>query len=192
MHFCRPWRKYVQFQKVRYKILWGVEITRYQLSIHLRSENVHKVQKKWQKLKQGLYQMKKTCVKFQKDRYEIVWGVVLTRYPLSMHWGWKMTKFTLWKKWQKWSNNYIQTTCTSLYHEENTCKVSKQPVQNCKRSCAHKIPRVNVDERADGNLRQSSPATAGATIRPVWPADSDQPVHQPNMARLLVYPSSDS
>ena len=35
--------------------------------------------------------------------------------------------------------------CTSSYHEENTCKVSKRSVQNCKRSCAHKTPRVNVD-----------------------------------------------
>ena len=47
-----------------------------------------------------------------------------------------MTKFTMWKRWQKCSNNYIQTTCS--YHEENICKVSKRSVQNCKRSCAHK------------------------------------------------------
>ena len=43
--------------------------------------------------------------KFHKDRYKIVWGVALTRYPLSLHchriWGQKMTKFTKWKKWQK-------------------------------------------------------------------------------------------
>ena len=24
---------------------------------------------------------------------------------------------------KKWPNNYIQTKCTSPYHEENTCKV---------------------------------------------------------------------
>ena len=29
--------------------------------------------------------------------------------------------------------------------EKHTCKVSKQSVQNCYRSCAHKTPRVNVD-----------------------------------------------
>ena len=40
----------------------------------------------------------KTCAKFQKDWYKIVW-VALTRYPLSIHWGRKMTKFTKWKKW---------------------------------------------------------------------------------------------
>ena len=41
-----------------------------------------------------------------------------------------------------------------------TCKVSKQWVQNCKRSCAHKIPMLNVDGwtdrrtygQTDGNL----------------------------------------
>ena len=162
--------------------------------------------------------MAKTCAKFQKDRYKIVCGVALTRWPLSIHfhriWGQEMTKFAKWKKWQKlkqglylnhmhifrpwrkheqsfkkigiklyeelhsqgthclyievkeWlssrsgksdkkkSHNYIQTTCTSSYHDENTCKVSKRLVQNCKRSCAHKTPRVNVDgwtdERTNG------------------------------------------
>ena len=52
-----------------------------------------------------LQTMEKTCAKFQKGRYKIVWGVALTRYPLSIHfhriWGQKMTKFTKWKKWQK-------------------------------------------------------------------------------------------
>ena len=45
--------------------------------------------------------MAKICAKFQKDRYKIVWGVALSRYPLSIYWGQKMTKFTKWKKWQK-------------------------------------------------------------------------------------------
>ena len=59
-----------------------------------------------------LQTMEKTCAKFQKDWYKIVWGVVLTRYPLFIYWGWKMTKFTMWKKsevkqmtklkWKKW------------------------------------------------------------------------------------------
>ena len=45
-----------------------------------------------------LQTMEKTCAKFQKDRYKIVRGVALTRYPLSIHSGRKMTKFTKWKK----------------------------------------------------------------------------------------------
>ena len=90
--------------------------------------------------------MAKTFAKFQKVRYKIVWGVVLTRYPLSIHWGQKMTKFTKWKKWQKIiSQLYPNHMHKSSYHDENTCKVSNRSVQNCKRSCAHKTPRVNVD-----------------------------------------------
>ena len=49
--------------------------------------------------------MAKICAKFHKHWYKIVWGVVLTRYLLSIHfhriWGQKMTKFTKWKMWQK-------------------------------------------------------------------------------------------
>ena len=44
-----------------------------------------------------------------------------------------MTKFTMWKKLQNWSNKYIQTACTSSYHAENTWKVSKRSEQKCKR-----------------------------------------------------------
>ena len=38
------------------------------------------------------------------------------------------------------------------YHEENACTVSKRSVQNCKRSCAHKVARVHitVDGRTSG------------------------------------------
>ena len=46
---------------------------------------------------------KKTHAKFQNNRYKTVWGVALTRYPLSTYWGWKITKFIMWKKWQKMS-----------------------------------------------------------------------------------------
>ena len=89
--------------------------------------------------------MEKTCAKFRKDGYKIVW-VVLTRYPLSIHGGQKMTKFTKWKKWQKIiSQLHPNHMHTSSYYDENTCKVSKRSVQNCMKSCAHKTPRVNVD-----------------------------------------------
>ena len=82
-----------------------------QLSYNLRSENdkVEKVTKINSRIIYKPYAhfqtMAKTCAKFKKDRYKIVWGVVLTRYPLSLHFqrvcGQKMTKFTKWKKWQK-------------------------------------------------------------------------------------------
>ena len=41
------------------------------------------------------------------------------------------------------------TIISKSYHDENTCKVSKRLVENCKRSCAHKTPRVNADGWTD-------------------------------------------
>ena len=78
----------------------------------IRNDKVHKVEKVTKinsritsKPLAHLQTMAKTCAKFNKDRYKIVWGVALTRYPLSLDfhriWGQKMTKFTKWKKWQK-------------------------------------------------------------------------------------------
>ena len=65
--------------------------------------------------------MKKTPVKFQKNRHKSVGGVAHTRYPLSIHFdsknAEKMTKFNSWNKWQKKSEDYIQTTCISSEHD---------------------------------------------------------------------------
>ena len=84
------------------------------------------------------------------------------------------TVYTLWSKNDKVHKvekvtknkltNYIQTTCTSSYHDENTSKVSKRLVQNCKRSCAHKTPRVNVDGQTDGRMNKRT-----ETCRPKSP-----------------------
>ena len=167
----------------------------------VRNDKVHKVEKVTKinsriisKPRAHLQTMAKTCATFHKDRYKIVWGVALTRYPLSLDFhrigGQKITKFTKWKKWQKliqglypnhmqisrpwrkhvqsfkkisiklyeelrsqgthfhnifiesevrkWQSsqsgksnknkckNYIQTICTSSDHGENMCKVSKR------------------------------------------------------------------
>ena len=87
----------------------------YSLSIHFHRIWGQKMTKltKWkkgQKIKSRiiskphahLQTIGKTCAKFQKDQYKIVWGVALTRYPLSIHfhriWGQEIAK---WKKWQK-------------------------------------------------------------------------------------------
>ena len=101
--------------------------------------------------------MRKTHAKFQNNWYKTVRGVALTRDTLCLYnQGEKWLSSQCQKSDKNWSNNYVQSTCTSSYHEENTCKVSKQWVQNCKRSCAHKIPMLNVDGRTggrtDGNL----------------------------------------
>ena len=42
-----------------------------------------------------LQTMEKICAKFQKDWYNIVWGVVPKRYPPSIYGWWKKTKFTM-------------------------------------------------------------------------------------------------
>ena len=38
----------------------------------------------------NMFRLWKKCAKFQKDWYKIVWGVVLTMYPHSIYWGWKI------------------------------------------------------------------------------------------------------
>ena len=149
MHIFRLWRKHVQSSK-------KINIKLYELC----SRGTHCLYiegEKWLSSQCGKsekknnrtitakphvhrHTMKKTHAKFHNNRYKTVRGVALTRgtnclYIKGEHWlswqSWKSDK-------QKWSNNYIQTTCTSSYHEENICKVSKGLVQNCKRSCAHK------------------------------------------------------
>ena len=89
-----------------------------------------------------LQTMEKTCTKFQKDRYKMLTRSQGTHIEVE-----KLLSSQSGKSDKKLSNSYIQTTCTSSYHDENTSKVSKRLGQNCKRSCAHKTPRVNVDGR---------------------------------------------
>ena len=160
-----------KFKNDQYKTEWGVALTRYPLSIHFHRIWDQKMTKftKWKVTKikariiskphAHLQTMEKTCAKFQKGRYKIVWGVALTRYPLSIHWGWKMTKFTKWKKVTK--NNLTKISKPHAHPHimtnKNTCKVSRWSVQNCKRSCAHKTPRVNVDRWMDGRTETCMP-----------------------------------
>ena len=60
---------------------------------------------------------KKTHAQFQNDQYKTVTGVALTRDTHCLYIeGEKMPNFTMWKKWQKMINSYIQTTCTSSSH----------------------------------------------------------------------------
>ena len=133
--------------------------------------------KKWQKLIQQLLPIHMHILvpwgkhaKFQNNWYKTVRGVALTRDTLCLYnQGEKWLSSQCRKSDKNWSNNYVQSTCTSSYYEENTCKVSKQLVQNCKRSCTHKIPMLNVDWWTDGRTngwklaRLCLPAKAGAT-----------------------------
>ena len=108
MHISRPWRHVQSFKKIGIKLC---EELRSSIHFHrICGQKMTKFTKwkKWQKLKQRLYPNHmhifrpwRKHAKFQKDRYKIVWGVALTRYPLPIHWGRKMTRFTKWKNWQK-------------------------------------------------------------------------------------------
>ena len=84
----------VKFQKDQYKTVGGVAPTRYPLSIHIVKDNARKMAKfNFQKSDKNnlriiskphayLQTMRKTPVKFQKNRYRTVGGVAPTRYPL--------------------------------------------------------------------------------------------------------------
>ena len=107
----------VKFRKNQHKTVGGVAHTRYPLSIHFDCKNAWKMAnlnlwKKWQKNLRTiakphayLQTMNKTPMKFWKNLHKTVGGVAHTRYPLSIHFdsknAEKMTKFNLWKKWQK-------------------------------------------------------------------------------------------
>ena len=52
-----------------------------------------------------------------------------------------MTSSNCEKQWQKWSEDYSQTLCTSSDLDKNTCKVSKRSGLIC-RSCVHKIGHI--------------------------------------------------
>ena len=118
--------------------------------------------------------IKKTHAMFQNDRHKAVRGVAHTRGTHYLYTeGEKWLSKQCGKSDKIWSNNYIQPTCTTLYHKENTCKVLKWLELNCRRSCTHKTPRVNVDGWTNGRkeeqtnwrkpARLSWPAKAGVT-----------------------------
>ena len=87
-----------------------------------------------------------------------------------------MTKFTMWKKRQKNDLIIISKPHAHLHAMKKTYKASKQSVQNCKRKCTHKTPRVNVDRWKKGwkLAHISCPAKAGATIYQYHNTDNNQ------------------
>ena len=116
-------------------IYWGWKMTKFTMWKKVKKNNLTITSKPHA----HPHTMKKTHAKFHNNRYKTVRGVVLTRGTNCLYIkGEKRRSSQCGKSEKKCSNNYIQTTCTSSYHEENICKVSKQSVQNCKRSCAHK------------------------------------------------------
>ena len=146
-------KTYAKFQNDRYKTKRSCAHKRYPLSIYggwkMTNSQCGKSDKKcsnnYTQTTCNPHTMKKTYAKFQNDQYKTVRGFALTRGTHCLYTeGEKWLSSQCEKSDKKCSNNYTQTTCTSSYHEENICKVSKRSVQNCKRSCAHKRYTLSV------------------------------------------------
>ena len=103
-------------------------------SLYIKGEN-------WQKLMQQLYANHMHILiswRQHTQSFKSVRGVALTANTHCLYiQGEKWLSLQCLKSDKNYSNKYVQSTCTSSYHKENTSKVSKQLVQNCKRSCAH-------------------------------------------------------
>ena len=78
--------------------------------------------------------------------------------------------------------DYIQTNCTSSFHAENIWKVSKQSVENCKRSCAHKVPSILSSERLT-----ELEAGCGSSIRSVFAWHASGPKFDPHVPHILSW-----
>ena len=67
-------------QSVHFHTIWGSENDK------VKVEKVTKINLKIISKPRALLQtQEKTCAKFQKDQFKIVWEVAITRYPLSIH-----------------------------------------------------------------------------------------------------------
>ena len=97
-----------------------------------------------------LHYMQKASAKFQNNWLKTVSRKADLR-PQDTHCPYTLTAFDVERKRQssqsrkskkKSSKYYTKTTCTSSFRAENICKVSKQSKENCKISCAHKVPTV--------------------------------------------------
>ena len=103
MHISRPSQKHVRsFIKIGIKLYeelcsQGTNYLYTFIESEVRNDKVHKVEKVTKINSRIIWYpnhpqtMGKTCAKFQKDRYKIVW-VALTRYTLSIQWGRKVHK----------------------------------------------------------------------------------------------------
>ena len=112
MHNFRLWRKHVQSCKEiginLYEELcsWGTQFLYIEGEKRLSSQ-CGKSDKKWsnnyiQTTCISSYHRENTCKASFKATGTKLWEECANkRYPLSIYWGWKMTKFTIWKKWQK-------------------------------------------------------------------------------------------
>ena len=94
-----------------------------------------------------LQTMTQSPVKFPKNRHKTVGGVANTRYSLSIDFDSEMMKKWLSSQFvEKVTKNNLRTISKPHAYlqtmKKNICKVSKESAQNCRRSCAHKVPTI--------------------------------------------------
>ena len=170
MYISRPWRKHVQsFKEIGIK-LWGVALTRYPLSIHFHriwGQEMTKFAKwkNWQKLMQGLYPNHMHIFRPWRKHKQIFKKIGIKLYEDLRSQGTHCLLIEV-KKWLSSQSGKSDNNLTiiSKPHAHPHTMMKTRSVQNCKRSCAHKTPRVNVDwwtngrtngrtdERTDENL----------------------------------------
>ena len=129
-------KMHAKFHINRYKTVRGVALTIGTNCLYIKGENdeVHNVEKVTKNVLTIIskphahpHTMKKTYAKFQNNRYKTVRGVALTRGTHCLYTeGENDEVHNVEKSDKQCFNNYTQTTCTSSYHEENICKVSKR------------------------------------------------------------------
>ena len=99
------------------------------------------------------------------------------------------SKYFVWSPglWDKESRLYIQTICTSPYHEENICKVSKRSVKNCKSLLEELCPQDMhgkcwlMDKRMNGQ-------TNGQTNKRMETCTSKSPMLKQVLKHILTTP----
>ena len=128
-------KTHAKFHNNRYKTVKEAALTRGTNCLYIKPEQwlssqCGKSDKKWSnnysKPHAHPHTMKKTYAKYHTNRYKTVRGVALTSGTHCLYIeGQKWLSSQCGKSDKNCSNNYIQTFS---YHEENTCKVSKQSV----------------------------------------------------------------
>ena len=93
--------------------------------------------KKYIKPHAHLKTKEKICAKFQKDRNEIVSGVAITMYPLTIHRRPENDKV---HKVEKRTKNNARIISKTYAHLQAMAKTSAKFQKKFMRSCAHEVP----------------------------------------------------
>ena len=112
--------------------------------------------------------MKKTYAKFQNNQYKTVRGVALKR---GTHWIYIEVKNDYIHNVEKMTKKNLTIISKSHAHlhtmKKTQAKFQNWSVKNCKRSCAHKTPSVNVDGKTDGRTKGKANGRKFARLSPM-------------------------